>query len=268
MRSFGWVLGGGIASAQEFKVAAAESAGPSYSIGAAKLIVEDAETSKSFFETYFGMKEIRSYDTETCHEPIMGYEQGARLALFAATTSENLKRGAYPVALVYTPDVESMTKRMEDAGFPIRHLPAAQSGTYHIAIANDPSGNVIEIISGPDKPAEVGASKLIVADREKAEAWFTNVFGVKPTRRIQTVTYDEVLLGFRDGAFLASFQPLQEDLLSKSRYPVVAIYTSDYEAVKARVDEAELGSRHLGSDTTRVDIAQDPSGNAVEIIGR
>lgn len=266
-----WAIALGLAAssmpAVSQKAESAQAAIP-HEIGAAKLIVDDAEVSKKYFETYFGMAEVRRFTAPAYNEPIMGYGDGARLALFAATTNEGVKKSAYPVALVYTPDFDAMTKRIEDAGHAIRHLPAAQSGTYKIAIAQDPSGNAIEILSRPGQPAAVGGSKLIVADREKAEAWFTKVFDVQPTRRFQTASYDEVLLGFGKGAFLALFQPLQEDPLPKSRYPVVAIYTSDFDAVKARVDAEGLGSRVIPSDTMNIIVAQDPSGNAVEIIAR
>jgi predicted enzyme related to lactoylglutathione lyase len=58
--------------------------------------------------------------------------------------------------------------------------------------------------------------------------------------------------------------------LPKSKYPVVAIYSSEIEAVLRRVGEAGLGYREVPINRAgmRIIVATDPAGNAVEIISR
>ena len=244
--------------------------GQMHIIGSAKLIVKDAAASKAYYEQFFGMKEMAYYSGKDVYvEPIMGYDGGAKLALFQPLAEAELKKPAAPVALIYTPDFEAMVKKIEDAKQPIRRLPAAESATFKIAIARDPSGNAIEILSRPGK-LEVGGSKLIVNDRAKAEEWFAKVFDAKPGQRYVTAGYDEVLMQFGSGPFLALFQPKNEAPLPKSQFPVVAIYTKDFDNVLKRVQEIGLGFREVktSSPASRIVIAKDPAGNGIEIIRR
>jgi len=245
-------------------------AGQAHIIGAAKLIVKDAAASKAYYEQYFGMKQVSYYSGKDVYvEPIMGFDSGARLALFQPLAEAQIKRAGAPVALIYTPDFEKLVKGLEDAKQRVTRLPAAQSGTFKIAIARDPSDNAIEILSREGK-LEVGGSKLIVDDRAKAEAFFAKIFGAKPGPRYVTSTYDEVLMLFGEGPFLALFQPKNEAPLPKSQFPVVAIYTTEFDAVKKRVEEAGLSYRDVktSSPNSRIIIARDPAGNAIEIIHR
>ncbi len=240
-------------------------------IGAAKLIIGDVKQNRDYYEKMFGMKEIAHYSSEGVYdEPIMGFSQGARLALFSPKAEAPIKKSQFPVALIYTSDFDALVKRIEDAKYPIQRLPTAQSGTFKIAIARDPSGNAIEILSRPGLIPEVGGSKLIVDDRQKAEDFYAKVFGAKTGQRYVTATYDEVLMQFGAGPFLALFQPKAEAPLPKSRFPVVAIYTSEFDAVLKRVVELGFGYRDVktSSPDSRIIVAQDPAGNAIEIIRR
>jgi predicted enzyme related to lactoylglutathione lyase len=240
-------------------------------IGAAKLIVGDVKQTQAYYEQMFGMKEVSHYSAKDVYEePIMGFSEGARLALFSPLAEAPIKKSQFPVALVYTPDFEGLVTRIEAAKFPVTRLPVAQSGTFKIAIARDPSGNAIEIFSRPTGILEVGGSKLIVDDRQKAEDFYAKVFGATPGQRYNTATYDEVLMQFGAGPFLALFQPKAEAPLTKSQFPVVAIYTSDFDGVLKRVTELGLGYRDVKSSTpeTRIIVAKDPAGNWVEIIRR
>jgi predicted enzyme related to lactoylglutathione lyase len=240
-------------------------------IGAAKLIIGDVKANQTYYEQMFGMKEVSHYSAKGVYEePIMGFSEGARLALFSPLAEAPLKKSQFPVALIYTPDFEGVVKRIEDAKQPITRLPASQSSTFKIAIARDPSGNAIEIFSRPTGILEVGGSKLIVDDRQKAEDFFAKVFGATAGQRYNTATYDEVIMQFGAGPFLALFQPKAEAPLPKSSAPVVAIYTSDFDGVLKRVTELGLGYRDVKSSTpdTRIIIAKDPAGNSVEIIRR
>jgi catechol 2,3-dioxygenase-like lactoylglutathione lyase family enzyme len=238
-------------------------------IGSAKLIIGDVKANQTFFESAFGMKEVAHFSAKGVYdEPIMGFDAGARLALFSPQAEAPIKKSQYPVALIYVPALDPVVKKIEDAKYTVRRLPAAQSSTFKIAIANDPTGNAIEILERAGKPMEVGGSKLIVNDRQKAEDWFAKVFGVKPTARYQTAAYDEVLMGFGEGAWLALFQPKSEAPLPKSQYPVIAIYTKEFDAVLGRVKELGLGYRDVKTTQlkSRIVIAKDPAGNGVEII--
>ena len=241
-----------------------------HTIGAAKLIIGDVKKNQEFYESMFGMKEVAHYSADGVYdEPIMGFGEGARLALFSPKAEAPLKKSQYPVALIYAPDFDALVKKIEDSKHPITRLPAAQSGTFRIAIARDPSGNAIEILARPGKMA-VGGSKLIVDNRQKAEDFFVKVFNVKPGQRFKTAAYDEVLMNFGEGPFLALFEPKSEAPLPKSRFPVVAIYTSEFDAVLKRVEEVGLGYREVKTSRPgqRIIIAKDPAGNGIEIISR
>jgi catechol 2,3-dioxygenase-like lactoylglutathione lyase family enzyme len=251
-------------------IAAQEHTDMASSIGAAKLIVGDARQNQTFFEQMFGMKQVNHYQAKDLYdEPVMGFEDGARLALFSPLAEAPLKKSQYPVAVLYTPDLDGVVKRLQQANSPVQRLDAANAGTLQIAIARDPSGNAIELVARPGK-WEVGGSKLIVTDRQKAEDFVAKVFGATAGRRYKTPAYDEVLMNFGGGAFLALFQPLSEPALPKSQYPVVAIYTTDFEGVLKRVTEAGLGYREVKGPTpdTKIIVAKDPAGNAIEIIKR
>jgi|HubBroStandDraft_1064217.scaffolds.fasta_scaffold33220_2 catechol 2,3-dioxygenase-like lactoylglutathione lyase family enzyme len=254
---------------QALPVAAQEHSEMPNTIAAAKLIIGDVTQNQAFYEQMFGMKEVNHYRLKDQYdEPIMGFEDGAHVALFSPLAAAPLKKSQYPVAVLYTPDLDGVVKRLQEAKSPVQRLDAAQTGTLQIAITRDPSGNAIELVSRAGK-WEVGGSKLIVDDRQKAEDFFTKVFGATAGRRYKTAAYDEVLMNFGTGPFLALFQPLSESPLPKSPYPVVAIYTSEFDAVLKRVTDAGLGYREVSSNPQmKIIVAKDPAGNAVEIIKR
>ena len=239
-------------------------------IGAVKLIIVDVKQNQAYFEHMFGMKEVDHFsDPALYDEPIMGFDDGARLALFAPKAEAPLKKSAFPVALFYTPDLDALIQRMQAANYPVERLDAARSGSFKIAIARDSSGNALELFSRPGK-WEVGGAKLIVDDRQRAEEFYKAVFGATAGQRFKTSTYDEVLMNLGGGPFLALFQPLSEAPLPKSKYPVVAIYSLEFEAVLKRVADAGFGYRDVATSRSdlRIIVAKDPAGNAVEIIRR
>ena len=243
-----------------------------HNIGAAKLIVSDLAATQAFYEQMFGMKEVNHYTAPNLYdEPIMGFADGARLALFQPKAEAALKKSQFPVVLIYTPDFDALTQKIEAAKHPLRRLSQADAGTFKIAIARDPSGNAVEIMSRPNQPIAVGGAKLIVHDRPKAEDFFSRVLGAKAGQRYNTPAYDEVIMSLgNEGPWLALFQPKNEAPLQKSKYAVVAIYTSDFDGVLKRITAEGLGYRKVESTTPgrKIIIAQDPSGNAIEIIGR
>lgn len=200
----------------------------------------------------------------------MGFGSGARLALFHPLAEAPFPKPQAPQVLIYTPDFETLVNRIEAAQHPIRRLPASQAGTFKVAITRDPSGNAVEILARNDQAVAIGGSKLIVDDREKAEEFFTKVFDVKPIQRFKTAAYDEVLLGFGTGPWLALFEPKTEAPLPKSQFPLVAFYTTQFDTVLERIKELGFGYRELTTSTPnlRIVIAKDPAGNAIEIIRR
>jgi predicted enzyme related to lactoylglutathione lyase len=248
-----------------------------HNIGAAKLIVSDLPATQKFYEQMFGMKQTRFYSAPDVYdEPIMRFggseTGGASIALFNPHQKAEapLKKSMYPVVLVYTPDFDAVVQRIEAAKHPVRRLSPQESGTFKIAIARDPSGNAVEILSRPNQPVTVGGAKLIVDSRQKAEDFYAKVFGAKPGQRYTTAAYDEVIMNVGDGPWLALFQPKSEAPLTKSRFAVVAIYTADFDGVLKRITDEGLGYREVKTTTPgrRIIIAKDPAGNAVEIISR
>lgn len=250
---------------------AEESAKQKHRIGAAKLNVVDLVKTQAFYEKMFGMKETRryDYDLETFEETIMGFDdEGPKIALFAANPKSEMpiRKSQYPVVLIYTSEWEAITSKIEKADYQIRRF--IDTDALKISIATDPSGNKVEIYSAPGKN-RVGGSKLIVADRHREEAFYKKVFGAKSGAVYQTKdVYDEVLMEFGDGPFLALFQPLAEPQLPKSRFAVTAIYTDDFDNVVKQLDEEGYGYRKVKTQTPGLNIviARDPAGNAIEII--
>lgn len=249
---------------------AAPAASP-HTIGVAKLNVGDLDQTRAFYESMFGFKEVGRYGAANVYdEPILGFDSGARLALFHSLTDAPVPKPQAPQVLIYTPDFDALVQRIEAARYPIQRLSVSQSGPFKVAIARDPSGNAVEIFARENQEIAIGGSKLIVDDREKAEEFFTKVFDVKPLRRFKTPVYDEVLLGFGDGPWLALFEPKNEEALPKSRFPLVAIYTTQFDAVLERIKELGYGYREVATSRPdlRIVIAKDPAGNAIEIIRR
>lgn len=241
-------------------------------VGTAKLIVDDLAKTQAFYQNMFGMKEVRryNYDLDTFEETILGFDSGVQLALFAPNSKAEkpLAKSQFPVVLIYTPEFEVVVNRIEEAGYSIRVL---DSGELQVAIALDPSGNAVEVFSRPGKYA-VGGSKLIVDDRQKAEAFYKQIFNAQSGQLFASPgVYDEVIMKLRsDGAWLALFQPLQEKPLPKSRFPLTVFYTPDFDAVLSRLDREGLGYREIALPTKdrRIVVAQDPAGNAIEIISQ
>lgn len=250
-------------------VHAQEASQQTHRVGAAKLIVDDLEAARGFFESLFDIEVIRHYegDPASYSEYIMGFSQeGPKLALFSPSEKmeKPLPKPAAPQVLIYTPEFDAVVQRIEENGYPARHLETDQ---FRIVITRDPAGNAVEILAREGDYA-VGGSKLIVDNRAAAEAFYQTVFNASSGTRYQTQTYDEVLMQFGGGPFLALFQPLDEEPLEKSRFPVSVIYTRDFDLVLEKIEEIGLGYRRLNPPTSDrgIIIAQDPAGNAIEII--
>ncbi len=246
-----------------------------HKIGIAKLIVDDLVKTQKFYEAMFGMKEVNRYDYDlnVFEETIMGFDEGgATLALFAPNdkVEKPLKKPSAPLVLIYTPEFEALTQRIKDANYPIAVFMTKETGPYNIAIARDPSGNAVEIFGRANDGYAIGGSKLMVEDRAAAEEFYKEIFDVTSRTYYKTDTYDEVLVDYDSGPFHAFYQPLNEETAPKSMFPQTAIYTSKYDEVLAKIEKRGLGYRTVDTQTEglRIIIAKDPSGNAIEIIGR
>ena len=233
---------------------------PIHTVTTTKFTVEDAEVSKAFYEDFLGIPELRRYVEEgRLVEPFMGWSEDGRIGLLDFAKKETLQKSLAPVSAISVPDLEEVAARFENAG---KQFPRYNVDGVRLAIVNDPSGNAIEIVEVEGPPAVTGA-RLIVEELAAAEEWFLEVFDVEPDNRIVTDNFDEVFLKMGAGLFLALYEPKYEAPLPKSNYPVVAIYSTDYDGVLERVKARGLPVRERGN---AVLFASDPSGNVVEVV--
>jgi|TARA_B100001964_G_scaffold74517_1_gene84664 catechol 2,3-dioxygenase-like lactoylglutathione lyase family enzyme len=114
-----------------------------------------------------------------------------------------------------------------------------------------------------EEPPAVGGARLIVSDRAQAEEFFVRIFDAEPGRRIQNDTFDEVFMNVGDGMFVALFEPKGVAPLAKSENPVVAIYSTEFDAVLERV---KAGGLRVRERSAGMFLADDPSGNVVEVV--
>ncbi len=229
-----------------------------------KFTIGDVDKNTAFYEDLVGMTEMNRYVAEgRLVEPFMGFgEAGRRVGLLGYTQQETTEKSPYPVAVLYIADFDELLTRFENAQYPLVLLSGSDTGGVRIAIARDPSGNAIEIVERAGAPT-VGGSRLIVDDRQKAEEFFVRIFGVTPGQRFETETFDEVIMEFGDGMFVALFEPKGVAPLPKSEHPVVAIYTTELDAVIQRVMAEGFGHREFRPG---IFFVNDPSGNVVEIV--
>ena len=245
---------------------ATDSASSPHAVRTTKFTVGDVDTNTAFYVEMLGMTEMNRFVAEgRLVEPFMGFgDAGQRIGLLSYTEQEAIEKSPYPVAVIYTAEFDDLVTRFETAQYPLMLLPTSDTGGVRIGIASDPSGNAIEIIDRAGAPGVAG-SRLIVDDLQEAEAFFVRIFGggVKPGQRFETEAFDEVLMDFGEGMFVALFEPKGVAPLEKSDHPVVAIYTMEFDAVIERVKAAGHGYLEWRPGVYFFD---DPSGNVVEIV--
>ena len=240
-----------------------EEAASPHQVRTAKFTTTDVEESSTFYQQMFEMTEFDRYISEgRLVEPFLGYAEDARLGLLGYTEQETIEKSPIPVAVIFTPDFDDVTGRLEAAQHPLSLLSGPETGGVRIAITRDPSGNALEIVEREGTPA-VGGSRLVVDDRQKAEDFFVRIFGVAAGRRIETDTFDEVFMNVGGAMFVVLFEPKGATPLPKSKHPVVAIYSTDFDAVLERVVAEGLGHQQYGDFMF---LANDPSGNVVEVV--
>ena len=183
----------------------------------------DVEEHSVFYQNMFEMTEVNRYiDEGRPVEPFVGYHPGAKVGLLAFQDQESIPKSPYPVTVIFTPDLDGIVGRLQEAGQPVDQLSPSDARGLRIAITRDPSGNVLEIIERAGIPA-VGGAKLIVEDRQKAEEFFVDLFAVSAGQRLETDDFDEVIMNFGRKMFVALFEPKGIELVAKSESPVVAI---------------------------------------------
>ena len=225
-----------------------------HSVRTTKFTIDDVDASTAFYEDLVGLRELDRFVAEgRLVEPFMGFGGGGRIGLLAYTKKETVEKSPHPVSVIFTPDLDAVAQRFEAAQYPIRLVSGEVTGGVRIGIVRDPSGNAIEMVEREGAPA-VGGARLIVHDRQASEEFFVGIFGVQPGQRIQTDTFDEVFMDFGEGMFVALFEPKGDPSLAKSQHPVVAIYSTEFDAVLERVKAGGLGveerSRGMFSVTT------------------
>lgn len=233
-----------------------------------KFTIDDVDKNIAFYEGMLGMTEVNRFAPAggALVEPFMGFTDASqRVGLLAFKEHEVIEKSPYPVTVIYTGEFEALSARFEKAQTPLVLLPTANRSGVRTAIARDPSGNAIEIIDRPGAPGIAG-SRLIVDDRQTEEDFFVRIFGetgVAPGQRFKSEAFDEVRMHFGEGMFVALFEPKGIAPLPKSEHPVVAIYSTDFDAVLARVKAEGLGLQEYG---THMFLAKAPSGNVIEVV--
>jgi len=233
-----------------------------------KFTVDSVDKNTTFYEELLGMTEVNRFAPAggSLVEPFMGFtDADQRVGLLAFKQHEAIEKSPYPVTVIYTAEFEALSARFEKAQTPLVLLPTADTSGVRTAIARDPSGNAIEIIDRPGAPGIAG-SRLIVDDRQKEEEFFIRIFGetgVAPGQRFESEAFDEVRIRFGEGMFVALFEPKGVAPLPKSEHPVVAIYSTEFDAVLERVKAEGLGLQEFG---TGMFLATAPSGNVIEVV--
>ncbi|MEH6559243.1 MAG: VOC family protein [Oceanicoccus sp.] len=240
-------------------------------ITAPKVIVDDLKLSEDYYKTFYGMQAHSTIDdyVDEFEETLLVDVNGTQLALYKVVPSVEmpLKKSQHPVVLFNTENLKEITGPLEAAGFAVRYFGEEEGDDLYIAFTKDPAGNVVEIISKNIGSTVISGSKLNVENRQQAEDFYARVFSVVPLMYFEKKgDYDEVLMDFGTGPFLALFESKTEAPLAKSKFPVVAITTTDYNAVIARLKLEGLPTKEL--EPGKLILANDPSGNVIEIIRR
>lgn len=253
------------------QVGHAEQSDP-HTVRTTKFTIKDVDESTSFYEDLIGMTEIDRFEADSgLVEPFMAFsEDGKRIGLLRFDEYENIQKSLHAVSVVVVPSLDNIIRRFSEANYPFTTYTgavsagfgASEAGGVNTAIVHDPSGNGIELIETGGR-ATVAGARLIVTDRKEAEDFFVRIFDVTPGERIQTGTYDEVVLDFGEGMFVALFEPKDEPPLPKSEHPAVAIYSTEADEVLERMKAEGVEIQEFGGF---IFLAKDPSGNVLEIV--
>ena len=107
----------------------------------------DVEEHSVFYQNMFEMTEVNRYiDEGRLVEPFVGYHPGTKVGLLAFQDQESIPKSPYPVTVIFTPDLDGIVGRLQEAGQPVDQLSPSDAHGLRIAITRDPSGNVVEIV--------------------------------------------------------------------------------------------------------------------------
>ena len=233
-------------------------------VGAPKLIVADLKEAEDYFIEFFAMKVFRRVDVlkDIFTETLLVDAAKKHLALFSPKPNieEPLKKTVWPVLQIDTPDLKSVTKKLEAAGRRVHYFTVESN---EVAVTKDPSGNVVEIINR-GKITALGGAKLIVENRQASENFYKKLFAIETSEYFKDETFDEAIFNFSESLYLALIEPTKKEGIVRSKFPVVAIYSEDYDGIMGRLKEGGFEANEFYPGN--VMIAKDPDGNFLEII--
>ena len=118
------------------------------------LYVKDLNTSKSFYETYFGAKSNELYHNPKTglHTYFLTFESGARLEImWRPNLSERLDKVMnegfihFAFSVGSKEAVDALTQKIIDEGYICFSTPRTTGDGYYESVILDPDGNMIEI---------------------------------------------------------------------------------------------------------------------------
>lgn len=119
------------------------------------MYVNDLNSVKSFFETYFGAVSTDLYENPKSgfKSYFLSFDDGARLELMRRPKMEDapkaiLRTGLSHIAfnLGSAEKVDAMTRRLHDDGFSVLSLPRPTGDGYYESCVLDLEGNLIELM--------------------------------------------------------------------------------------------------------------------------
>ncbi|XJS11061.1 VOC family protein [Aerococcaceae bacterium WGS1372] len=116
------------------------------------LWVEDLEGMKTFYETYFNAQANELYyNPKTKFSSyFLTFESGSRLELttkkfLSQRASDSLGYTHLAMAVGTKEDVNHLTQRLVEDGYPLLNGPRTTGDGYYEAVIQDPEGNLIEL---------------------------------------------------------------------------------------------------------------------------
>lgn len=118
------------------------------------LYVKDLDSSKSFYETYFGAKSNELYHNPKTglHTYFLTFESGARLEImWRPNLSERLDKVMnegfihFAFSVGSKEAVDALTQKIIDEGYICFSTPRTTGDGYYESVILDPDGNMIEI---------------------------------------------------------------------------------------------------------------------------
>lgn len=112
------------------------------SVGGARLIVKDLAATEEFFVRVFGVEPGQRIQTDSFDEVLFDFAGGMFVALFEPTDAQQamFPRSEQPVVAIYSADFDAVKERVKAGGLRIREFGAG------MFLADDPSGNVVEVV--------------------------------------------------------------------------------------------------------------------------